>query len=328
MIISRTPFRISFFGGGTDFPDFYEPYGGATLLTSIDKYCYQSIHRLSPFFKHRFRASYSKTELVQTPAEFTHPLIRECLLHLGIETPLEITHIADLPGRTGLGSSSSFTVGLLNVLHTFLGRQAGAEQLAREAIHIERERVRDAGGHQDQYAAAYGGLLRVDFGAGRNIRIKGLALSPERRQAFESHLLLFYLGVEASAEAILQEQCRRTTLNVPALREMLALVDHAERVLCGADPLNAFGDLLHESWVRKKGLATGISNTDVDQAYAAGRAAGARGGKLLGAGGRGFLLLCADPAAHPRVREALRHLQEVRFAFGTEGSRIIFQTPE
>lgn len=327
MIISRTPFRVSFFGGGTDFPEFYREHGGATLLTTINKYCYLSVHRLSPFFKHRYRASYSRTESVLDPKEFVHPLIRECLLYVNPPGGLEISHVADLPGRTGLGTSSSFTVGLLNALHTFAGHRTTPEDLAREAILIERERVGDAGGHQDQYAAAYGGLLRLDFAAPQNVTVKRLALGAERVRELERRLLLFYTGVESSAEAILSEQRQRVKANTQVLLEMLGMVDEAEVLLMRGD-LDRFGDLLHESWQRKKSLSNGISNRQVDEAYDAARRAGARGGKLLGAGGRGFLLLYAPPEAQARITDALRPLQNVPFEFSQEGSRIIFQSPD
>lgn len=328
MIISRTPFRISFFGGGTDFPEFYEQHGGAVLLTTINKSCYLSIHKLSPFFKYRYRASYSRTELVQNPAEFQHPLIRECLLFLRPQDGLEITHVSDLPGRTGLGTSSSFTVGLLHALHAREGRRVTAEDLAREAIHIERERVGDPGGHQDQYAAAYGGFLRLDFTAGRKVAVRRLPLPAERLTELERHLLLFYTGVEQSAESILSEQRQRVPNNTENLKQMLAMVNEAERVLCGSEPLLAFGQLLHESWMLKRSLATGISNSTIDQAYEAARTAGAAGGKLLGAGGRGFLLIFAEPAYHDAIAVRLAGLQRVPFSFSLEGSRIIFQEPE
>ncbi len=328
MIISRTPFRISFFGGGTDFPEFYEQHGGAVLATTINKSCYLSIHSLSPFFKYRYRASYSKTELVQDPAEFAHPLIRECLLHMQPKGGLEIAHVSDLPGRTGLGTSSSFTVGLLHALHARAGRRVTPEDLAREAIVVERERVGDPGGHQDQYAAAYGGFLRIDFAAGRNISVKRLTLPASRLAELEQHLILFYTGVEQSAETILSEQKRRVHQNIPALKDMLAMVTEAETILCGTGPLKPFGELLHRSWLMKRSLAAGISNSAVDQAYEAARAAGALGGKLLGAGGRGFLLIFAPPETHRVITERLGALQRVPFAFSLEGSRIIFQEPE
>lgn len=328
MIISRTPFRISFFGGGTDFPEFYEQYGGAVLLTTIDKSCYISLHRLSPFFKHRFRASYSRTELVQDPSEFTHPLIRETLLFMRPAESLEIAHVSDLPGRTGLGTSSAFTVGLLHALHARAGQRVTPEDLAREAILIERERVGDAGGHQDQYAAAYGGFLRIDFSARRRITVKRLPLSGQRLMELEKSLLLFYTGVEQSAEHILSEQRSRIGQNIAALQQMRDMVNVAEDILTGNSPLDAFGKLLHESWMLKRSLASGITNSSVDQAYEAARSAGARGGKLLGAGGRGFLLLFAEPDRHDAIAQALSALQRVTFRFAQDGSRIIFQEPE
>lgn len=327
MIISRTPFRVSFFGGGTDFPEFYEEHGGAVLLTTIDKYCYISLHALSPFFKHKFRASYAHTESVIEPSEFQHPLIRETLLHLNVSQGLEISHVADLPGRTGLGSSSSFTVGLLHALHAFHGQQVTAEDLAREAITIERERIGDAGGHQDQYAAAYGGFVRLDFSANRTISITPLAVKKDRLADLEKHLMLFYTGLEQSAEEILTEQQKRTRSNTKALLEMKGMIPVAEAILKGSQSLNEFGTLLHQAWLLKKGLSSGISSSIIDQAYDAARRAGAWGGKLLGAGGRGFLLVLAPPDRHPMIKKALSKLQEVSFACSPTGSEIIFRSP-
>ena len=327
MIISRTPFRVSFFGGGTDFPEFYHEHGGATLATGIDKYCYLSVHSLGPFFKHRLRVSYAKTETVRHAAEIEHPLIRECLGLLGMDDGMEINHVADLPGRTGLGSSSSFTVGLLHSLHAFRGEQPDAAQLARESIVVERERVGDAGGHQDQYAAAFGGLRRFDFTA-QGVTARPMALPRARRDQLSDRLLMFFTGVESSAELILQEQKKRVAHKVVALREMLAMVDEAERLLTSQDNLDAFGRLLHESWMRKRSLSSGISNSAIDQAYDAACRAGALGGKLLGAGGRGFLLVYVQPEHQTAVRSALQQLQEIPFNFSDEGSRIIFQAVE
>ena len=328
MIITRTPFRVSFFGGGTDFPEFYAEHGGACLLTSIDQYCYIVIHRLSPFFKYRFRASYARTELVQDPSEFQHPLIRESFLKLGVSEGLEMAHVSDLPGRTGLGTSSSFTVGLLHALHTYRNDRVSAEDLAREAIDVERARVGDSGGHQDQYAAAYGGFMRLNFSAGQHVEVRELGLPAERLRALEDHLMLFYTGMECSAETVANEQKERMRENTGALKEMLLMVDEAERVLASDSDLAPFGDLLHETWIRKKSLSTGISNSDVDQAYEAGRSAGARGGKLLGAGGRGFLLLYVEPGRQDAVRGSLSGLQEVNFGFGDAGSEVIFNAAQ
>ena len=328
MIISRTPFRVSFFGGGTDFPEFYGQHGGAVLTTTIDKFCYITIHRLAPFFKYRFKASYANTETVMEPSEFQHPLIRESLLMTGITDGVEISHVSDLPGRTGLGTSSSFTVGLLHALHVFSKRGVTMEQLAREAITIERERVGDPGGHQDQYAAAFGGLLRLDFSGAGHVAVKKLSVPASRTAELQSHLMMFYTGMEQSADHILTEQKQKVRQNIPALMEMLKMVDEAEHILSGNGDLRRFGELLHESWMRKKTLSSQITNDMVDQAYAAARGCGAIGGKLLGAGGRGFLLVCASPERHNAIRAKLTRLQEVPFSLTHEGSRIIFKAAE
>ena len=326
MIMSRTPFRMSFVGGGTDFPEYYRTGQGSVLCTTIDKYAYLSIHRLTPFFRHRFRASYAKTESVQTPGEFQHPLIRECLLHLDIQEGMEISHVADLPGQTGLGTSSSFTVGLLNALHAFRNDTVTAAQLAEEAFIIERERVGDAGGHQDQYAAAFGGFLRLDFGPD-GVAVQRLQIEAHRLRALEGNLLCFYLGQEASANDILNEQASRTQQNRTALNALRRLVDEAQHVIeQDSIPLSVWGDLMDTAWQIKRELAPGISNNRVDEAYQAARQAGARGGKLLGAGGRGFLCLYVEPEHQASVRSALPDLQEVPFSFSSAGSQIIFKS--
>ncbi|MBW7908801.1 MAG: kinase [Kiritimatiellae bacterium] len=327
MIISRTPFRVSFFGGGTDFPDYYREHGGAVLSTAINKYCYLSVHSLGPFFKHRLRVSYAQTETVKHPTEIKHPLIRECLAHLGLDAGMEINHVADLPGRTGLGSSSSFTVGLLHALHAFRGESPNAEQLAQEAIVVERERVGDSGGHQDQYAAAFGGLHRYDFSA-KGIAATPIEIPPKRKAELSARLLLFFTGVESSAQDILQEQQKNTARNLTSLREMRAMVDHAQKLLVGSEDLDSFGRLLHAAWMHKRSLSSGISNTAIDDAYDAAMRAGAIGGKLLGAGGRGFLLLYARPSQQPKLREAMKGLTEIPFEFSDEGSRVIFRSSE
>ncbi len=328
MIISRTPFRVSFFGGGTDFPDFYEEHGGVTLLTTINKHCYISLHELSPFFQHRYRASYSRTESVLEPSEFVHPLIRECLLYRDPGRGLEISHVADLPGRTGLGSSSSFTVGLLHVLHALSGNRVTEEDLARQAIYIERDRVGDSGGHQDQYAAAYGGFMRIDFKKGSRPCINRLPLSMERIQDLEAHILMFFTGIESSAEGVLSEQRDNTGRNTETLKSMKEIAFQAESVLLGEQSLDPFGELLHETWKLKRSLSSGISNQAIDNHYETARKNGAIGGKLLGAGGRGFLLVWTPPDKQESVRRALKGLQEVPFRCSAFGSRIIFQDSE
>ncbi len=328
MIISRTPFRVSFFGGGTDFPGYFREHGGAVISSTIDKYCYLSVHQLTSFFKHRCRASYSKTELVGSSADFKHPLIRETLLHLNIHEGVEIVHVADLPGQTGLGSSSSFTVGLLNALYGFKKERTLPADLAAEAIHIERDRVQDAGGWQDQYAAAYGGFNKIVFPADKPVRVENIGITIDRIRELEGNLLMFYLGVENSAETVLKEQISKTKMNTGNLQRMHEMVNEAEDLLCSNAPLSQFGEMLHEAWERKKALSRGISNKVIDDAYSAAQAAGSIGGKLLGAGGRGFLCLYAPEASQPIIREKLQPLKEVRFKFSSEGSRIIFSSNE
>lgn len=325
MIITRTPFRISFFGGGTDFPDYYRQHGGAVLASTINLGSYISLYRLLPFFSHRFRASYAKSELVMTPADFQHPLIRECFLHLNVTSGMEMSHVSDLPGRTGIGSSSSFTVGLLHALHAFREDPVTPDLLAREAIHVERDRVGDIGGHQDQVVVAHGGFCRVEFLTNGNFSVHHPNIPPERLQALQSSLLLFYLGTSRSAAAILRDQTAQTLRNLSALKEMRAMVPEAENVLLSTHvPLREFGALLHQTWLHKKSLARGISDTTIDTLYAAARKAGAVGGKLLGAGGRGFLLFYAEPEFHPAIRQSLPGLLEVAFCFDPKGSRVIF----
>lgn len=327
MIISRTPFRISFFGGGTDYPEYYNEFGGATLSTTIDKYCYISVHRLTPFFKHRYRASYAKTESVMNPEEFQHPLIRESLLHLTFEEGIEISHVADLPGRTGLGSSSSFTVGLLNALHHFRDEKPTAVDLAEEAVCIERQRVKDTGGRQDQYAAAFGGLQIIHY-TREHITPTPVLLRSERLKELDQNLLLFYMGQEVEGESIALEQKKKIGENSGSLQTMKEMVYEGERILTSSENMEQFGNLLHEAWKCKKSLSKGITTPQIDQAYEAAREAGALGGKLLGAGGRGFLALYATPECHAGIRAALKNLLEVSFSFAPDGSRIIFCSDE
>jgi len=326
VIISRTPFRVSFFGGGTDFPDFYRAHGGAVLSTSIDQFCYLSVHRLAPYFPHRFRASYSRVESVQSPAAFQHPLVRECLLHLNFTDSVEISHVADLPGRSGLASSSAFTVGLLHALAAFRGQSPAPAWLAENAVEVERNRVRDAGGRQDQYAVAFGGFNRIDFSPSGAVSVRPVRASSDTLAALQDSLLLFFLNADASAQDILRTQISRTADNTPDLLAMLRLVDDAENGLARGD-LPSFGALLHETWLRKRRLAHGISNPLVDDAYAAARAAGALGGKLLGAGGRGFLCLFVPPAARAAVLSRLSALRPVPFRFSPAGSSVVFSSP-
>ncbi len=324
MIISRTPFRMSFFGGGTDFPGYYLEHGGAVLSTSINQFCYISIHRLQPFFKYRFRVSYAQTELIQDASEIQHPLVRECLLLTGQTSGLEIIHFADLPGRTGLGSSSSFTVGLLHALMAQEAPEVDPGELARLSIVVERERVGDTGGHQDQYAAAFGGFRRIDFGKDGNVNPVAVPITLDVRNELQNNLLMFYTGMEQSAESILRTQSSRIGTNIATLHEMKDMVAEAVGLL-EAGRVEDFGRLLHQAWERKKSLSAGITTPIIDHAYETARQHGALGGKLLGAGGRGFLLVFCPPEKQAGVREALQDLREVPMGFSEEGSRIIFR---
>lgn len=325
MIIARAPFRISFFGGGSDLPEHYREHGGACLATSIDQYCYLSVHELSPFFRYKYRASYARTECVEHISEFQHPLIRETLNFCEVDQGLEISHVSDLPGRTGLGTSSSFTVALLQVLYARKGLCPPAEQLAEEAIQIERTLVGDSGGHQDQYAAACGGLMKLVFPKKGPTQVLRPNVAPEHLLELRNHLQLFYMGLEQSAEAIMADQKKRVPTNVETLNTMTSMVDIALDALAGGK-LRDFGSLLHESWMLKRSLSSGISTTDIDEAYSTARSHGAWGGKLLGAGGRGFLLVCSEPEKHAGIAQALSHLRPVDFSFTNEGSRVIFNS--
>lgn len=324
MIITRTPLRISFAGGGSDLPAFYQHERGAVVSTAIDKYIYITVN---PKFDHRIRASYSITEIVDSAAELQHELIREALSLLGVNTGIEITSISDIPSQgTGLGSSSSYTVGLLNALYAYQGRMAGAERLATEACHIELDRCGKPIGKQDQFIAAYGGMQYIRFNPDGSTYTDPILCSPVTRQHLTSRLLLLYTGLTRRADDILREQSRETSID-PAkrasLRTMVSLADQLAEALNRND-LDAFGDILHAGWLEKRRLATGISNGQIDNWYERARAAGAVGGKILGAGGGGFLLLYADPACHNDICRALPELQRVSFHFCPQGSKVIF----
>lgn len=323
MIIAQTPFRISFFGGGTDYPGFFQTHGGCTLSTTVNQYAYILTHPVSECFGYKLKASYAQTETVETLEQIQHPLIRETLRHLGLHTGVEVDHVADLPGRTGLGASSSFTLGLLNALHTMRGETPSRDQLAREAIHIERTLVGDPGGWQDQYAAAFGGLNRIDYTAD-GVRVTPLQLAAGRMEALESHLIVFYLGMVRSSNPILKEQEKRTGNNTAALLRLKDMTAQAQQILQSAADLRDFGALLDDAWRLKQTLAPDISNNTIDAAYETARQAGALGGKILGAGGGGFLLVFAEPRFHPQIIARLDQLHRVPLRFETGGARILY----
>lgn len=327
MIIARTPYRISFFGGGTDYPAWYESNGGAVLSTTIDKYCYVSVRYLPPFFEHKHRIVWSQTELVQNIDEIRHPSIRETLKLIGISNGVEIHHNGDLPSWSGMGTSSSFTVGLLHALYALKGIMPAKMQLAKEAIYIEQEMIKENVGSQDQVAASFGGLNRIDFGLGDNIEIHPIVLRMERMEELQSHLMLLSTGFSRSAAAIAEEQIRLTPKKGRELCQMYSMVDEAVEILTGHNNLIDFGKLLGEAWQLKRGLTSKITTSYIDDIYNTAINNGAVGGKLLGAGGGGFMLLFVEPEKQEVVRQALRNLLFVPFKFESEGSKIVVYQP-
>lgn len=324
MIITRTPLRISFIGGGSDLPAFYEQEQGAVISTGIDKYIYITVN---PKFDHKIRASYSVTEIVDSVGELRHELIREALRLLEIEQGIEITSISDIPSEgTGLGSSSSYTVGILNALYAYRGAMAGAERLARESCYIEMDRCAKSIGKQDQYIAAYGGLQYIRFNPDGSVFVDPVICSAATRQQLQDGLLLLYTGLTRRAGDILTEQSQNTQNDEAkraSLRRMVGLAGQLHEAL-SRDNLDAFGEILHCGWLEKRKLASGISNGLIDEWYERARCAGAIGGKLLGAGGGGFLLVYAHPERHSDICRSLPELRPVPFHFSPQGSKVIY----
>ncbi|TAN38281.1 MAG: GHMP kinase [Verrucomicrobia bacterium] len=324
MIITRTPLRVSFAGGGTDLRAFYGRERGAVLSTAINKYIYITVNRK---FDQKVRASYSVTEIVERADDLKHELIREALKLVGLSGGVEITSISDVPSQgTGLGSSSSYTVGLLNALYAFTGQLVSAERLAREACQIEIEICGKPIGKQDQYIAAYGGLQHIQFNSDESVFVDPIPAGGEIRTQLQQNLLMLYTGVTRSANDVLGEQRKNTEQNGAAmagLRQMCTLADQLRAALC-AGQLDGFGEILHTGWMLKRTLATGISNPAIDGWYDTARRHGALGGKLLGAGGGGFLLLYAHPDRQAAICRALSDLRPIPFCFEPQGSKIIF----
>ena len=324
MVISRTPFRISFFGGGTDYPIWYRDHGGTVLGTTIDKYCYLTCRYLPPFFEHRIRLVYSRIENCQNIDEITHPAVREVLRFLGVERGVEIHHDGDLPARSGMGSSSSFTVGLLHALYALQGHMPSKRQLALESIRIEQELIKETVGSQDQMLAAFGGFNHVIFAPNGEISVRPVTVPADRLKELNSHLMLFYSGIERTASDIAESYITDLNGKKSQMRIMKDLVDESLSTLSGRQDITAFGSLLNEAWQAKRGLGAKVSNSQVDQIYELAMAKGALGGKLLGAGGGGFMLLFVPPAKQATVRESLKRLIYVPFRFEFSGSQIIF----
>lgn len=330
MFITRTPLRISFFGGGTDYPDHFRKAGGQTLGVAISQYSFIVVKRLADLFDHRIRVGYSRTELVRDREEIRHPAVRECLRYLNLNAGLEVDYIGDLPARTGLGSSSSFTVGLLHALYAFKGEMVSKARLAAEAVHVEQDLLHERVGVQDQHICACGGLVHVCCPVDGDVRAEPVPVSPERWAALQSHLLLMYTGIQRHAHEVLEEQLERTRNGALSdeLERMRTLVDDGIRVLTNhREPISCFGELLNVAWTTKRALSPRISSEQIDRWYDRARREGAIGGKLLGAGGGGFLLLLAPPDRHERVVAALPDLRRVPFEFDRMGSTLIFYNP-
>ena len=328
MIITRTPFRISFFGGGTDYPAWYQNHGGVVLATTIDKYCYISCRHLPPFFEHKYRIVYSRIENVNRPEEIEHPAVRAILGCSDSEKGLEIHHDGDLPARSGLGSSSSFSVGLIHALAAMQGKYISKEELAKNTIHIEQDIINEHVGSQDQISAAYGGFNRIQFRCNDTFQVSPVILKKNRLQELQSHLMLFFTGFSRIASVIAKSQIGNINSRETELNLMGGMVDEAIQILQSTNsPINEFGKLLHQGWLHKRSLSDKISTPEIDLIYDQALHAGATGGKILGAGGGGFLLLFVKPEMQSQVRERLKKLIHVPFEFEDSGSRVVLYQP-
>lgn len=328
MIISKTPYRISFFGGGTDFPVWYREHGGSVLSTTIDKYCYISCRNLPPFFEHKHRIVYSLIENVKSISEIKHPAVRGIFEWLGIESGLEIHHDGDLPARSGLGSSSSFTVGLLNALRAHQHGRYSKQKLAKDAIHIEQNIIGEVVGSQDQVAAAYGGFNHIRFGKEPEFEVHPIVASPETLNILDRHIMLFFTGIQRFASPIEQEKISRINDNTAQLDRLSNMVGDGLEVLHSNNFIvEDFGSILHESWQIKRELSPNVSNDLIDEAYQNALDCGAIGGKILGAGGGGFMLIFATPEKQNQIIERLSSFVHVPFRFENRGASIAMYQP-
>ncbi|MBI4620208.1 MAG: kinase [Desulfobacterales bacterium] len=326
MIITRTPFRISFFGGGTDYPVWYLEHGGAVLSTTINKFCYITCRYLPPFFDHKFRIRYTKREETQTIDEIAHPSVRECLRYMGIDKGVEIVHTGDIPALSGIGSSSSFTVGLLNALYALKGKVVTKRRLAFDAIHVEQNLIGEPVGSQDQTAAAFGGFNRIEFGGIKDgIFVQTIPINSMKLEYLQSCLLFYFTGFPRYASEVAKKQIEQTPQKVKELSLMKEMVDEAINILDGpVERFHEFGKLLHESWMLKRKLTKLISNGSIDDIYQAAMNAGAVGGKLCGAGGGGFILFFVLPEDQDKVKDRLKDLILVPIRFENLGSHLVF----
>lgn len=328
MIISKTPHRISFFGGGTDYPEYYLKHGGKVIGAAIDKYCYLSVRRLPPFFSHKHRIVYSKTENVSSADEIQHPSVRAVMKYLNIDYGISINHDGDIPARSGMGSSSAFTAGLLKSLYALEGKLISKEELARQSIIVEQQIIMENVGSQDQTFAAHGGFNMIEFCRNGEIIVEPLIISPSRLEELENSLMLFYTGLSRYSSEIAEEQVKNMGINLETLHLMKNNVDRAVEIITDENVgLSRLGTLFDQAWSMKKMLSARISNELIDRKYQDALVAGALGGKILGAGGGGFLLFFVPPEKKNKVRAAISDLLEVPFKFEFSGSQIIVYKP-
>lgn len=329
MVITSTPLRISFFGGGTDYPVWYREHGGAVLATTINKNCYITLRRMPPFFEYHSRISYSRIENVARNNDIEHPSVRACLQFMKVGEGVEVHHVADLPARTGLGTSSAFTVGLLLGLYALKNQMRDKHSLNADAIYVEQELLKECVGSQDQTSAAYGGFNRINFQQDGGIDVKRILAAPHRLEELEQNLALFFTGFSRIASEIATEQVKITPHKQKELETIHQLVDEAESIVASPNrSLDEFGRLMHQSWQIKRSLTQKISNANIDEIYEAGISAGALGGKLLGAGGGGFMLFYVPREKRQAVRERLKKLLCVPFGFSDRGSHVVVYEPE
>jgi D-glycero-alpha-D-manno-heptose-7-phosphate kinase len=331
MIITRTPFRMSFFGGGTDMPDYFKDHPGAVISTTFDKYCYVNVRHLPQFFEYSTELSYSKIERVTAIDQIQHPAVRNAMELLDMHE-IRLTYEGDLPARSGLGTSSSFAVGMLNAFHALKGHYKSKAQLAEEAIHLERDLCQEAGGWQDQIAASFGGLNRINF-SGNKFEVLPIIISPERKEQLNSNLVMFFTGFTRFSSDVQNDNKAKTEEDrekkIETLDKMYHLVDEAENVLEDKSrDLGDFGRLLDTTWRLKKKTGKSVTTSNIDELYEKGIQAGALGGKLLGAGGGGFLVFYVEPKNQESVHEAFKDLLYVPFKFENTGSRVIYFEPE
>jgi D-glycero-alpha-D-manno-heptose-7-phosphate kinase len=328
MIITKTPYRMSFFGGGTDHPAWFHKHGGQVLATSFDKYCYISLRKLPPFFNYKYRIVYSLIESINEFEDIQHPSVREVLKYFNSIEGLEIHHDGDLPARSGLGSSSSFTVGLINAMNSFMGRSSSALKLAKDAIHIEQNLIKEVVGSQDQISAAYGGFNKISFYEDDTFSVEPIIASQDRLESLNSQLMLFFTGVSRFSTEISKSQVMNMGNCESQLKEIYAMVDEGISILSNENiDLNDFGKLMHDSWSIKRKLSKKISNSLIDEIYELAIKAGATGGKVLGAGGGGFVLFFVKPENQDRVKKALLNLTYVPFKFENTGSKVVLYHP-